>query len=260
VADLALEASLRRRVDAGGRGFVPYVTGGLPLVTPDVLRGLETAGADAVEVGIPFSDPVMDGPVIQEASRLALEAGATPARVLDLVAEAALEIPVVAMTYLNPVLALGYGPFLGRAAEAGLAGVIVPDLPVDEAGDWRSACAEHGIATVFLAAPGTDARRLGLEAEASTGFVYCVSTYGVTGERTALSDEALELVGSLRPLTKRPLLVGGGIGSPAQAANACEFADGVIVGTALVRRLLEDGPEACLALATEFRRAVPAGP
>jgi tryptophan synthase alpha chain len=260
VADLALEASLRRRVDAGGRGFVPYVTGGLPLVTPDVLRGLETAGADAVEVGIPFSDPVMDGPVIQEASRLALEAGATPERVLDLVAEAGLDVPVVAMTYLNPVLALGYGPFLGRAAEAGLAGVIVPDLPVDEAGDWRSACAEHGIATVFLAAPGTGAERLELVAEASTGFVYCVSTYGVTGERTALSRDARQLVASLRPLTKRPLLVGVGIGSPAQAASACEFADGVIVGTALVRTLLGDGAAACLALATEFRRAVPAGP
>jgi len=255
VADLALEAALRRRVESGGRAFVPYVTGGLPVVTPGLLRDLQAAGADAVEVGIPFSDPVIDGPVIQEASRLALEAGATPERVLDLVAEAALGVPVVAMTYLNPVLALGVDRFLSRAADAGLGGVIVPDLPVDEAGEWRAACAAHGVATVFLAAPGTDAERLRLVAEASTGFVYCVSTYGVTGERAALSDEARDLVASLRPLTNRPLLVGVGIGSPDQAAGACQFADGVIVGTALVRVLLEGGPEACIQLAAEFRQA-----
>ncbi|MDP9343509.1 MAG: tryptophan synthase subunit alpha [Actinomycetota bacterium] len=260
MADLDLEAALRRRLDVGGRAFVPYVTGGLPSVTTDVLRGLEAAGADAIEVGIPFSDPVMDGPVIQEASQRALEAGATPDRVLDLVGEASVGVPVVAMTYLNPVLALGFDVFLRRAVDVRLAGVLVPDLPVDEAEEWRSACAEHGVASVFLAAPGTDAGRLGLIAEASSGFVYCVSTYGVTGERKVLAQTARDLVESLRPLTDRPLLVGVGVGSPEQAATACEFADGVVVGTALVRKLLEEGPESCLALAAQFRRAIPAGP
>jgi tryptophan synthase alpha chain len=218
---------------------------------------LEAAGADAVEVGIPFSDPVMDGPVIQEASRRALEAGATPEGVLDLVAEAGLDVPVVAMTYLNPVMAVGFERFLELAAHAGLAGVIVPDLPVDEAGEWSAACAERGIETVFLAAPGTAQDRLRRVADASTGFVYCVSTYGVTGERTSLADEASRLVGALRPLTHQPLLVGVGIGTPEQAATASVFADGVIVGTALVRALLEAGPEGLLTLAHGFRQAIP---
>jgi tryptophan synthase alpha chain len=256
VADLDLEAALRRRLDGGGRAFVPYVTGGLPSTTGEVLRGLEAAGADAIEVGIPFSDPVMDGPVIQEASRRALGAGATPERVLELVGEAEMGVPVVAMTYLNPVLALGFDGFLERAVRAGVGGVIVPDLPVDEADQWRGACANHGVASVFLAAPGTDARRLKLVAEASRGFVYCVSTYGVTGEREDLAGTAREVVEGLRPVTDRPLLVGVGVGSPEQARAACRFADGVVVGTALVRRLLEDGEQGMMALASDFRAAI----
>ena len=254
-----LEPTLRRRVDAGGRAFVAYATGGLPEVTPAFLLGLAAAGADAIEVGIPFSDPVMDGPVIQEASRRALEDGATVGSVLDLVAAASPGVPVAVMTYLNPILAMGTEEFLSRAAASGVSAAIVPDLPVDEADEWCGAAAEHRIETVFLAAPGTPSERLEKVARNARGFVYCVSTYGVTGERAELGGTAEELVTSIRPLTDRPLLVGVGIGSPDQAAAACRFADGVVVGTALVRPLLEGRIDDALDLAAEFRAAIPAG-
>jgi tryptophan synthase alpha chain len=213
------------------------------------------AGADAVEVGIPFSDPVMDGPVIQEASRRALERGARVSDILRLVAEASLSVPVVVMTYLNPILSLGEAEFLSRAASCGVAGVIVPDLPVDEAGDWIERCAGAGIAPVLLAAPNSSPKRLGAIAEASRGFVYCVSTFGVTGSRSELSGSARDVVSALRPLTDLPLLVGVGISTPEQAAEACGFADGVVVGSALVSPVLRGDPDEALRLATAFRTA-----
>jgi tryptophan synthase alpha chain len=250
-----LEPSLHSRLDAGGRVFVPYVTGGLAGVDAELLRGLEVAGADAIEVGIPFSDPVMDGPVIQEASRRALEDGATPSSVLGTIKEAGLEVPVAVMTYANPVWHAGHEGFLDACVDAGVSGVIVPDLPVDEAGDWTSACRRASVAPVFLAAPGTSDDRLRAIGETSRGFVYCVATYGVTGARDRLAETAAQLVGRLRPLTGRPLLVGVGIAEPAQAAEACAFADGVVVGSALVRPLLEEDPPAALALARAFRSA-----
>lgn len=253
----SVEAALRARLDGGGRAFVPYVTGGAPGFGVAVLRGLEAAGADAIEVGIPFSDPVMDGGVIQDASRLALEAGATPESVLTTVREAELWVPVAVMTYANPVWRLGHEPFLRACAEARVSAVIVPDLPVDEAGSWMDACAEAAIEPVFLAAPGTDDERLRAVAEASRGFVYCVATYGVTGERASLPETAAELVGRLRPLTGRPLLVGVGIGTPDQATQACGFADGVVVGSALVRVLSEGDIEGATDLAAAFRAAIP---
>jgi tryptophan synthase alpha chain len=254
-----LEPALRARRERGGRAFVPYVTGGAPGVDADLLRGLEAAGADAVEVGIPFSDPVMDGSVIQEASRMALEAGTRPADVLATVADAGLAIPAVTMTYYNPVLRTGEDRFLGEAAAAGVRGAIVPDLPVDEAEGWIARCADHGVAPVFLAAPGSAADRLWAIAGAAAGFVYCVSTYGVTGERAELSGTAEEVVEALRPMTDVPLLVGVGIGTPAQAGEACRFADGVIVGSAIVRRLLAGDRTGALELAGAFRSAVPTG-
>ena len=255
---LELETVLRARRDGGGRAFVPYVTGGLPGVDAGLLRGLEAAGADAVEVGIPFSDPVMDGGVIQEASRLALQAGARPSGVFATIREAGLEIPVVVMTYYNPVLRRGEDAFLAEAAEAGVRGAIVPDLPVDEADGWAARCATRGVAPVFLAAPGSSHERFRRIAAAASGFVYCVATYGVTGERERLSETADAVVRALRPLTDVPLLVGVGIGTPA-LAQACVFADGVIVGSAIVRRLLEADRDGALRLAREFRAAVAIG-
>lgn len=253
-----LEAALRARRDGGGRAFVPYVTGGLEAVDADLLRELADAGADAIEVGIPFSDPVMDGGVIQEASRLALEGGTRPSDVLAVIREAGVGAPVAVMTYFNPVLRHGVRTFLREAADAGVAGMIVPDLPVDEADEFAAACRDDGVAPVLLAAPGSPADRLRSIVGLGGGFVYCVATYGVTGERDRLSETARELVGSLRPLTDLPLLVGVGIGTPDQATEACAFADGVVVGSALVRHLVRGEREPALELARRFRSAVPA--
>jgi tryptophan synthase alpha chain len=253
-----LERALRSRRDDGGRAFVPYVTGGLPGVDADLLRALEAAGADAVEVGIPFSDPVMDGGVIQEASRLALEAGETVGGVLGTIKEAGLGIPVAVMTYYNPVYRRGVDAFLEDATAAGVRGAIVPDLPVDEAGDWLTRAGRAGVDAALLAAPGSSPGRLRSIATASHGFVYCVATYGVTGVRDALAETAEELVDAVRPLTDVPLLVGVGIGTPEQARQACGFADGVIVGSALVRHLVGGDRDAAISAAEEFRAAIPA--
>ena len=252
-----LEQALRERREGGGRSFVPYVTGGYPGVDAAFLRGLEATGADAVEVGIPFSDPVMDGGVIQEASAAALADGATPEAVLAAIREAALGIPVAVMTYVNPVFRIGFARFLDALAEAEVAGTIVPDLPLDEGESFAAAAALRGIANVLLAAPGTSTERLERIGAAAHGFVYCVATYGVTGAREQLAGTAEEVVVALRPLTDLPLLVGVGIGTPEQAADACRFADGAIVGSALMARLLQDDVEGALGLAAAFRAAIP---
>ena len=254
-----LEKALRGRRDGGGRSFVPYVTGGAPGVDADLLRQLHGAGADAIEVGIPHSDPVMDGGVIQDASRRSLEAGTRPGEVLLTIREAAVSIPVAVMTYVNPVLHMGIDAFLDDAREAGVSGAIVPDLPVDEAEAFDAACGDRGIDAVLLAAPGTDRERLARIGAAAHGFVYCVATYGVTGPRGSLSEVARTLVEAIRPHTDLPLLVGVGIGTPEQAAEACGFADGVIVGSALMSTLLEGGREAAAGLARAFRDAIPLG-
>jgi tryptophan synthase alpha chain len=252
-----LELALRARRDARGRAFVPYVTGGYPGVDAGLLRRLAAAGADAIEVGIPFSDPVMDGGVIQEASAEALRSGVRPADVLSTVREAATEAPVAVMTYMNPVYRHGIDAFLDDAAAAGVSGVIVPDLPVDESGELEDAAAVRNLDAVLLAAPGTTAGRLGEIGRRSRGFVYCVATYGVTGARDHLDAAARALVDTLRPLTDLPLMLGVGIGSPEQAAEACTFADGVVVGSALMARMVAGDPDGAVVLARSFRRAIP---
>ena len=251
-----LERVLRARRDRGGRSFVPYVTGGFPGVDASLLRALEEVGADAVEVGIPFSDPVIDGGVVQEASRLSLEAGTRPVDVLATIHEAGLSIPVAVMTYVNPVFRRGMEAFMHEAREAGVVGVIVPDVPVDEAGDLESAAAAAGIDAVLLAPPGTAPERLAAIAAAAHGFIYCVATYGVTGVRDALSDTGAAVVAALRPLTSLPLLLGVGIGTPEQAVEACGFADGVIVGSALMSLMVQHDRDGTVALAASFASAI----
>jgi tryptophan synthase alpha chain len=201
----------------------------------------------------------MDGGVIQEASRLALEAGATLDGVLGMIKEAGVETPVAVMTYANPVYRRGLQTFLEDATAAGIRGAIVPDLPVDEAADWLALAERAGVDAVLLAAPGSSPERLRAIARSSRGFVYCVATYGVTGERDRLAATAEELVEAIRPLTDVPLLVGVGIGAPAQAAEACGFADGVIVGSAIVRHLVEGDRSGALVAAGDFRAAIPRG-
>jgi tryptophan synthase alpha chain len=176
--------------------------------------------------------------------------------VLWTVKEAGLGVPVAVMTYANPVWHAGHASFLGACVDAGVSGVIVPDLPVDEAGEWVAACANASVSPVFLAAPDTPDARLRAIGDASGGFVYCVATYGVTGARDRLSETAPELVRRLRPATDLPLLVGVGITEPAQAAQACAFADGVVVGSALVQPLLEGTRSRALGLAEAFAATV----
>ena len=252
-----LEATLRARRDTGGKAFVPYVTGGTPGFDGGLLRALADAGADAIEVGIPFSDPVIDGPVVQEASRRALESGATPMKVLETIREASVGVPIAVMTYFNPIFRRGLDRFAAEAAESGVSGAIVPDLPVDEADGWIRACVAVHLSPVFLAAPGSPKERLEAIAGSAGGFVYCVSTFGVTGEREALAGTAEGVVSDLRPLTDLPLLVGVGIGTPEQAQAACSFADGVVVGSALVRRLLAGDRAGTVELARAFRAVLP---
>ncbi len=251
----ALETRLRAVRDRGDKAFVPYVTGGFPGVDAALLVALAAAGADAIEVGIPHSDPIMDGGVVQEASRVALERGTHPRDVLAMIADAAIDVPVAVMTYANIVARPGLGAFCEEAAAAGVSGVIVPDLPVDEATELESLAAARQIDVVLLAAPGTTPERYAAIGSASRGFVYCVATYGVTGAREALAETAREVVESMRPHTDLPLLVGVGIATPTSAAEACAFADGVIVGSALMSRLLENDRGGLLELAAGFRSA-----
>jgi tryptophan synthase alpha chain len=252
-----LEAHLRARRAEGRRLLVPYVTGGLGAAWCDVVRAVADAGADAVEVGIPFSDPVMDGRTIQEASQRALELGATPLGIVDALARLDPGIPLVVMTYYNPVLRAGHVRFASRLAQAGVDGAIVPDLPLDELDGWADAADAAGVETVLLAAPTTPDDRLRAICARARGFVYGVALLGVTGERDRLAAEATEMGRRCKAATDRPVLLGVGISTPAQAVEAAGAADGVIVGSALVRRLLDGGgPDDAAAFVTSLRDAL----
>lgn len=256
---MRLEAGLRARRDAGAALLVPYVTGGFPGWL-DAVRGVVAAGADAVEVGIPFSDPVMDGVVIQEASRRALEEGATPAGIVAAAATLDLDVPLVVMTYYNPVHHAGHVRFARTLADAGVDAAIVPDLPLDELDGWGDAADDAGVETVLLAAPNATDDRLRRICERARGFVYGVSLLGVTGERTALSRHAAEVGRRCKAMTDRPVLLGVGISTPEQAVEAAAAADGVVVGSAVVRALLDGGgPDAAADLVGRFRAALDAG-
>lgn len=247
-----VERTVREANDAGRAALVVYLPAGYPdLDTSQAcLVAAAEAGADLLEVGFPYSDPLMDGPVIQAACYSALERGYTPADDLRMCAEltGATDVPALVMTYYNLVWHYGgterLDAFAADAAAAGLVGAILPDLPADEGGPWTVAAAAHGLATVFLAAPTSSAERLRAVADASTGFVYATSTLGVTGERTSLSGMAAPLVERLRACTDRPVCVGIGVSSAEHAAEVARFADGVIVGSAVVRAAGEGGPEA----------------
>ena len=253
----SLEASLRAGRDAGRKLLVPYVTGGLD-GWEDAIRAAALAGADAVEVGIPFSDPVIDGPVIQAASQRALEAGATPAGIVDALSRLDAGIPLVVMTYYNLVFRAGLERFARSLAAAGVAGAIVPDLPLEEAGPWCEAADPAGVATVLLAAPTAPDERLHRICARTRGFVYAVGVLGVTGERERLADSAVEMARRLKAVTDTPVLVGVGVSNAEQAAQAVQVADGVVQGASVVRRLLEGGPEAVGAYVAEVRAAIDA--
>ena len=238
----------------------PALVGYLPAGFPTVDESIEAAvalganGADIIEIGIPYSDPVMDGPVIQRATTTALANGFRVAdvfRVVRAVAERTDAVPVV-MTYWNPVLQMGVDTFARRLAEAGGAGIITPDLIPDEAGEWFAASQAHGLDRIFLVAPSSSRERLDLVVRAASGFVYAVSVMGVTGARDAVSDVAEQLVADTRAAGAQHVCVGLGVSRREHVEEIGAYADGVIVGTALVQALADGGPEAVGALAREL--------
>jgi tryptophan synthase alpha chain len=254
---IALEPYLRSRRDAGRKLLVPYVTGGLGQAWLDVVRAVVAAGADAVEIGIPFSDPVMDGLTIQEASQRALDLGATPEGIVADAARLDVDVPLAVMTYTNPVAHAGFRRFAAMLAGAGIAGAILPDLPLDELDGWADAADAAGVETVLLAAPTTPDDRLRAICARSRGFVYGVSLMGVTGERAHLASQAAEMGRRTKAVTDLPVLLGVGISNAEQAVEASRHADGVVVGSALVARLLRgEGPEGAYALVAELRAAL----
>ena len=254
---MGLESHLRGCKEAGRKILVPYITGGYP-GWQDAIRACAANGADAVEIGIPFSDPVMDGPVIQQASQAALEAGTTPQSVLEEVPRLDVDIPLAVMTYFNVVHHDGAHRFAERLAAAGVTACILPDLPLEESGDWCEAADTAGVATVMLAAPTAPDDRLPRIVARSRGFVYSVGLLGVTGERESLAATATDLAGRLLPLTELPVLVGVGVSNAEQAATACRVADGVIQGASMVRRLIESGPDEVGRYVAEVRAAIDA--
>ena len=228
---------------AGRAALITYLPAGFPTVDGgiDALRATLDAGADIVEVGLPHSDPVLDGPVIQTADDLALRGGVRIVDVLRTVREvhAATGKPVLVMSYWNPVSRYGVERFARELAAAGGAGCVLPDLPVAESVLWRRQAAEHELATVFVVAPSSTDARLAETAAAGTGFVYASALMGVTGTRAAVDEAAAVLVSRLRGLTELPVCVGMGVADASQAAEVAGFADGVIVGSALVGTLLD---------------------
>ncbi len=254
-----LEAHLRQRRSEGRKLLAPYITGGLA-GWERAVEAAAAAGADAVEIGIPFSDPVMDGPVIQAASTRALAAGATPLAVIEGIGRLDAGIPVAVMTYYNPVFRAGHERFARSLAEAGVAGAIVPDLPLEEAGPWCAAADAAGVETVMLAAPTADDARLLRVVERACGFVYAVGLLGVTGERDRLAASAVRIARRCRALTDKPVLIGVGVSNAEQAAQAVADADGVVQGASVVRRLMDGGPDAVAAYVAEVRAAIDAAP
>ena len=243
---------------AGRRALVLYVTAGHPDVERSIalLRGLEEAGADVIELGVPFSEPLADGPVIQHSSQVALAQGMDLAGALDLLARARLTVPVVVFSYLNPLLAAG-PDVLARAAAAGASGVLVTDLPVG-ADPFREAWVASGpLDYVRLVAPTTPQERMALIARHGSGFVYLISRLGVTGEQDSVSDTLPATIARLRAVTELPICVGFGISRPEQAAAVGRLADGVVVGSALVRAA-EESVERAVALARAMRAALDA--
>lgn len=240
--------------------FMPYVVPGYPTLEKslDVIRTLVACGADLLELGVSFSDPLADGPVIQAATQQALSNGITMQHCIDLVGELradGIATPVLLMSYFNPILAYGVERCVTCAATAGADGFIVPDLPPEEAEVIETACAENGVALVYLLAPTSSAARIEQVAQRSSGFIYLVSLTGVTGARSELPPGLEDFVERVRSATSLPLAVGFGIGSGDQASSVAQLADGVIVGSALVR-LAGESLAAVRLLAEEIRAAL----
>ena len=230
-----------------GKAFIGFVTGGDPGIekTKEFVLEMLAAGADLVEIGIPFSDPIAEGPVIQEANIRALSAGTTVKKLFTLVEDLRKHTaaPLVFLTYLNPVFHYGYDAFFKRCGAVGLDGIIIPDLPFEEQADVREAASKYGVDLISLIAPTSEARIKDI-AKTASGFIYLVSSMGVTGVRGDITTDIASITASIRSVTKLPVAVGFGIHTPEQAARMAHNADGVIVGSAIVRIIAEHGAEA----------------
>jgi len=232
---------LRSRDEAA---LVAYLMGGYPTLerSLDLAEATALAGADLLEIGIPWSDPIADGPTIERAGHAALAGGTRLRHVLEALETRALGVPSLVMSYLNPLLALGLAHVVERLARAGVAGVIVPDLPLDEARPFRMALEREGLCLIPLVAPTTEARHLARLAELDCGFVYCVSVTGTTGARVALPAELPDQLRRVRAATRLPVVAGFGISTPEQVRDVCAHCDGVVVGSRLVQAI-EDGED-----------------
>jgi tryptophan synthase alpha chain len=240
-----LESTFARLRSDGRPGLVTYTTAGDPDLprSADILRALDRAGADVLEVGVPFSDPLADGPVIQRATERALAAGTTLSGVLSLVERlrASIAAPIVVFTYANPLFRMGVDEFARRAAGAGVDGVLALDLPIEEAGGFRATLQSAGLDTIFLLSPTTTDARIARAGALGTGFLYGISRLGVTGARDRVASGAAALVGRIRAHTSLPIALGFGISRPEHVAEVCAYADAAVVGSALVSVIADAG-------------------
>jgi tryptophan synthase alpha chain len=231
--------------ESGKKGLIVYITAGYPDMTTTLaaVQAAEAAGADLIEIGIPFSDPMADGPVIQKASTLALQQGATTGKALDLITRIRerSDIPLAAMTYINPVLHYGIEKFLTNCAAAGLDGLIVPDLPMEEGDLLEAPCKSAGINLIQFVAPTTSKQRISTICQKATGFLYCISTTGVTGVRQLDYQQIGGTITGIRQHSNIPVAIGFGIGSAQAAREAAQHADAVIVGSAVMQALMDNG-------------------
>lgn len=229
------------------KAFIPFITGGDPSlkITEQLLYAMEEAGADIIEIGIPFSDPIAEGPVIQAANERALAAGCTTDKLFETVRKARkkVQVPMVFLTYLNPIYTYGKERFMERCRECGIQGVIVPDMPFEEKGELREVCREYGIEIISLIAPTSNERITAIAREAE-GYIYCVSSLGVTGMRKEISTDIKGMVDKVRQVTEVPCAVGFGISTPEQAQKMAAVSDGVIVGSRIVKIVEEYGEKA----------------
>jgi tryptophan synthase alpha chain len=229
---------------AGGKAFIPFVTCGDPdlQTTKELVLAMADSGADLIELGIPFSDPIAEGPVIQGADERSLKAKTTTDKIFTLVEELRKDtsVPLVFMTYINPVFTYGKERFLNRCKEVGIDGIIIPDLPYEEQEEVKGECSKSGVTLISMIAP-TSLERIVKVAKQAEGFLYCVSSLGVTGERTSLGQAAQEMVLQAKKVTSIPCCIGFGISNEDQARQMAAFADGVIVGSAIVRLVAEYG-------------------
>lgn len=223
--------------------YIPFIMGGFPdsELFLNLLETLDQNGADIIEVGIPFSDPLADGPTIQKAGQIALENGATLLKILETLRKkpAQIQSPIVIMSYWNPILQIGIDDFGREASASNISGVIIPDLPPEESGQWTEVAKKHGIDTIFMVAPTTTGSRLESIVKASKGFVYIVSMTGVTGSALLIGQDLLDTIAEVRRLSALPVAVGFGVSNADQAKALSEVADGVIVGSALIGKCLE---------------------